>query len=88
VSTLLAADKTCSIYPFRPVGCHRFPDAICPEEHPGSLMTTHRFELAVAVALRALGGLEDEAAGSGWAWDAALSHRVDALRTLIEECRA
>jgi hypothetical protein len=51
-------------------------------------MTTYRFELGIVLALRELGGLEDEAAASGWAWDAALSPRVDALRALIEECRA
>lgn len=24
---LLGADKACTIYPYRPVGCHRFPEA-------------------------------------------------------------
>ena len=39
----------------------------------------------LAVALRrALGRLEDRALASSWAWDAALSHRVDSLLVLIE----
>ena len=39
----------------------------------------------MTAALRhALGRLEDDAAASGWAWDAALSHRVDSLLVLIE----
>lgn len=33
---------------------------------------------------RELGGLEDQAASTGWAWDAALSRRVDTLCVLIE----
>jgi hypothetical protein len=52
------------------------------------MMTTPPSEVGLVRALRELGQLEDEADARGWAWDAALSHRVDALRVLIEARRA
>jgi hypothetical protein len=48
-------------------------------------MTMSRSSGAGQTALqRGLGLLEDQAAATGWAWDAALSHRVDSLLVLIE----
>ena len=35
-----------------------------------------------------LGRLEDEAAATGWTWDAALSFRLDALHVQLEGKRA
>jgi hypothetical protein len=43
-----------------------------------------RGPVVTAVLRHALGRAEDDAAASGWRWDAELSHRVDHLLALIE----
>jgi len=50
----------------------------------GMLTTFPSRALAVAALRRELGALEDQAAATGWAWDAMLSLRVDALLEQIE----
>ena len=52
------------------------------------LTTSPSSALDVAAVQRELGRLEDHAAATGWAWDAMLSLRVDALHVQREERRA
>jgi hypothetical protein len=53
------------------------------------MLTMYRSSSLAAAALKHdLGVLEDQAAATGWAWDAELSLRVDHLLVLIEEPRA
>ena len=50
------------------------------------MLTTCPSSVDATTGLRdGLGQLEDEAAVSGWAWDAALSQRVDWLIVALEE---